>query len=111
MADFSMRQRYLGTAVLGMMLALYGGGAWGRGGEQPPGFQQGPLYPPGAGYPGDLGRPLGGGRQAEPMFPERQDAGDAARRRMTPEERRQLRQDIYDAGRNIYPERPRRPGR
>lgn len=35
--------------------------------------------------------------------------GDTAqqRQRMTPEERRQLRRDVHDAGRDLYPERRR----
>lgn len=33
--------------------------------------------------------------------------GGAARQRMTPEERRKLRQDVHDAGRDLYPDRMR----
>lgn len=33
--------------------------------------------------------------------------GGAERQRMTPEERRKLRQDVHDAGRDLYPERMR----
>ncbi|NTV09292.1 MAG: hypothetical protein HGA47_00770 [Zoogloea sp.] len=53
-------------------------------------------------------------RQFEPprFAPEPQRTNDAEEqrggRRLSPEERRQLRRDIHDAGRDIYGERPRR---
>lgn len=41
----------------------------------------------------------------------RQEAPDEARnpRRWSPEERRQLRRDVHDAGRDVYGQPPRRP--
>ena len=36
--------------------------------------------------------------------------GDAERGRMNPDERRQLRRDIQDAGKDIYPQAPQRRG-
>ena len=41
-----------------------------------------------------------------------QEAAAKMRGRMTPEERRRLREDVFDAGRSLYPpERPGGPGR
>lgn len=51
-------------------------------------------------------------REVERPAPQQRDAhppGEADRARMSPEERRQLRRDIQDAGRDIY--RPARQGR
>ncbi len=59
-------------------------------------------------------RERGGGPQAQRLMPEAQAAqftaeGEAAQKpRMTPEERRQLRRDVHDAGRDLYPERMRK---
>jgi hypothetical protein len=58
-------------------------------------------------------RERGGGPQSQRVMPEARPTqfnaeGEAAQKpRMTPEERRQLRRDVHDAGRDLYPERMR----
>lgn len=58
-------------------------------------------------------RERGGGPPPQRMMPESRPAqfapeGDGTQRpRMSPEERRQLRRDVHDAGRDLYPERMR----
>ena len=62
-----------------------------------------------------MGRPMrdGDGPRPQRMMPDSRPAqaateGTAAeRQRMTPEERRKLRQDVHQAGRDLYPERMR----
>lgn len=51
-------------------------------------------------------------REAEKPMPRRdmRGSGDAERGRMNPDERRQLRRDIQDAGKDIYPQAPQRRG-
>ncbi|MEK7437605.1 MAG: hypothetical protein AAB150_12035 [Pseudomonadota bacterium] len=51
-------------------------------------------------------------REAEKPRPRRdmRGSGDAERGRMNPDERRQLRRDIQDAGKDIYPQAPQRRG-
>ena len=46
-------------------------------------------------------------RDEPQRFPRREErnAGEQQRQRLSPEERRQLRRDIHDAGRDIYPQR------
>jgi hypothetical protein len=65
----------------------------------------GPAY---GGYGGGQG--YGGGRGGDQQFRPERDAqraqrGEEQRQRLSPEERRQLRRDVQDAGREIYPSR------
>ncbi len=59
------------------------------------------------------GRPMRdrGGAGPQRMMPDSRPAqfapGGGERQRMTPEERRKLRQDVHEAGRDLYPERMR----
>jgi len=62
------------------------------------------------------GYPAGPGAERGFYPQERPGGNDGMRegrqgRRMTPEERQQLRRDIFDAGRDVYRPRPERPGR
>jgi hypothetical protein len=66
------------------------------------------LASPPAGAQQDQGsRGLGRGAPGRPTPPQQVPARDAANRdaRMTPEQRRQLRRDVHDHGRDIYRER------
>ncbi len=61
-----------------------------------------------------MGRPMRerDGPRPQRMVPESRPTqfspdGGAARQPMTPEERRKLRQDVHEAGRDLYPERMR----
>ena len=55
-------------------------------------------------------RPGGEMSSLMPDFPRRPDADEARNpRRLSPEERRQLRRDVQDAGRDVYGNPPRRP--
>ncbi|WP_442769751.1 hypothetical protein [Zoogloea ramigera] len=59
-----------------------------------------------------LRRDRAGGEMSSviPDFPRRPDADEARNpRRLSPEERRQLRRDVQDAGRDVYGNPPRRP--
>ena len=51
-------------------------------------------------------------REAQRPAPQRdlRGSGDAGRGRMNPEERRQLRRDIQDAGKDVYPPAPQGRG-
>lgn len=73
-----------------------------------------PMRQRGPGGPGGFGPGMGPEGGAQRMVPDSRPAqfapdqqGQPQGRRMTPEERRQLRRDVHDAGRDIYPERMR----
>ena len=62
---------------------------------------------PAAAQQGQGNRGLGRGAPGRPTPPQQVPARDTANRdaRMTPEQRRQLRRDVHDHGRDIYRER------
>jgi len=62
---------------------------------------------PAAAQQGQGGRGVGRGAPGRPAPPQQVPARDTANRdaRMTPEQRRQLRRDVHDHGRDIYRER------
>lgn len=74
-----------------------------------------PMLAHAEGRRGDEARGMPGGARpaGDPTAQAAQEAASAKMRgRMTPEERRRLREDVFDAGRSLYPaERPGGPGR
>lgn len=55
---------------------------------------------------GEVQREPSEAREPRPFFPPRQEPAEAPRpQRLSPEERRQLRRDVHEAGRDLYPPR------
>ena len=89
-----MKRTLVFAGVLAALLAAWPAVAQ-QGSRGPHGRQGAPMSPP-------PGRPMPPAREPGPVGPR----GQPPMERMTPEDRRQLRQDIHQYGRDVYRGRP-----